>query len=102
MTRRVDYHELFDCDVRDAAAWLDSRIAGTGAELSRAVEQQILQILENPQAYREVRPGIRRAVLKRFRYILVYRLKGDDIRFVGFIHGRRDLSRWFESRQVGG
>jgi plasmid stabilization system protein ParE len=102
VTRVADYHPQFDCDVREAAAWFETRVAGLGAEFSLAVEQLILRVMNNPGMYPEIRPAYRRAIVRRFRYILIFRHKGESVRFVGTLHGSRNLDEWLERRNAAG
>ena len=45
MGRRVRYHPLFDCDVREAARWYDQRSAGLGDAFVEVVRQGVADVI---------------------------------------------------------
>ena len=47
MDRRVRYHSLFDCDVREAARWYDQRSAGLGDAFVEVVRQGVGDVIVN-------------------------------------------------------
>ena len=54
----------------------------------------IVKILENPEAGLIVRPHLRRFLLARFPYSLLYQATGDRIRILAVMHHRRRPDYW--------
>ena len=48
MDRRIRYHPLFDCDVREAAAWYDRRSQGLGGAFVQSVRVCVDQVIVDP------------------------------------------------------
>jgi toxin ParE1/3/4 len=90
MTPRFVFHPAARAELLEARAWYDGQRAGLGAELAHVIDESIGRIGEHPEAYPEVDPGVRRAVLPRFPYGLFYRIEPDAIRIIAFFHHRRD------------
>jgi plasmid stabilization system protein ParE len=73
--------------VRD---WYDEREAGLGAMFVAEVERGLSLIKDNPFLYQAVSERLRRAVLHRFPYNLIYTVVDDVIRVVACVHGSRN------------
>ncbi len=47
-----------------------------------------------PEAYGEVWPGVRAAGVKRFGYVVYYRIKPGKVEVLAVLHGGRDPQVW--------
>ena|SRR5258705_13352192 len=83
-------------EIAEAADWYERQGVGLGDDFLRAVGVTISSIHRNPEQYQRIRGRMRRAVLRRFPYSVVYMLTDDEIVVVGCVHGRRDPKRWQE------
>ena len=81
-------------EIEEAAEWYDSRRSGLGSEFLDAVDACLTSVLRNPEGYPQVRSGMRRAVLRRFPYNLIYALRAGVVVVLGCVHGRRDPKVW--------
>lgn len=52
------------------------------------------QIASYPQSSPEVRPNIRRAALRRFPFLIIHTLGGDDVVVLAVAHMRRRPRAW--------
>ncbi|MBX7106654.1 MAG: hypothetical protein K1X57_21445, partial [Gemmataceae bacterium] len=57
-----------EADLEDAAVWHERQSDGLGAELVSEVRNTLVRVGDLPEAYPEVRPGVRRAQVRRFSY----------------------------------
>jgi plasmid stabilization system protein ParE len=79
----------------DAAfAWYENRQPGLGTEFLRACEASFTAIARLPKAYREVHPRIRRALLRRFPYMVFFVAEPDRIVIIGVVHVRQSPEVW--------
>jgi plasmid stabilization system protein ParE len=85
-----------EAEIAAAQDWYDERIPGLGAEFIAVVKRLIAIIAENPFQYQIVWKNYRRAVLRRFPYLVIYVVSGDIIRVVACLHGQRDPEVWQE------
>ena len=69
-----------------------------GEEFARALSETIARILENPDAFLQVRGETRRAILRRFPYAVLFRVTVDNIVALAVTHGRRHPRRWHSRR----
>jgi len=90
MTSRVLFRPEAENDVAEAFAWYESRSRGLGADFLRALDIAISAIRRRPLLHREIAPGKRRVLLRRFPYSVVYYIHRDELVVVACFHGRRN------------
>jgi plasmid stabilization system protein ParE len=79
----------------DAAAdWYDSQRPGLGTRFIRQVEEVPSSIAATPRMHQVIYQDIRRAVVKKFPYTVLYRVGSDHILVVAVFHGKRDPAVW--------
>ena len=79
-----------ELDLEAIEDWYDARRQGLGAEFREAAGELIARIADNPQMYQERYRGLRRAILRRFPYVLWYRAQGASLVVLACVHGSRD------------
>jgi plasmid stabilization system protein ParE len=85
-----------EAELAEAVDWYESRGKGLGADLLRSVEAAVEAIQRNPEMYPVIFAAVRRAVLRRFPYSLLFVTSDDEIAILACMHGRRDPRRWEE------
>jgi plasmid stabilization system protein ParE len=79
----------------DAAfAWYEQRQRGLGTDFIRACDAAFSSIARIPQAYREVRPRVRRALLRRFPYMVFFVVESERVVIIGVVHVRQSPDVW--------
>jgi plasmid stabilization system protein ParE len=93
---RIVFRPEAETELAEAAEWYEARAAGLGTEFLRALDAAIASIERQPKGYAIVFKNVRRALLRRFPYNVIYSASDDEILIVACIHGRRDPKRWQE------
>jgi plasmid stabilization system protein ParE len=96
MNRKVILRPEAEAELAEAIDWYESRGKGLGADFMRAVDAAMAAIERNPEQYQIVNGQVRRAVLRRFPYGLIYVASQHEITVLACFHGRRDRRRWIE------
>jgi plasmid stabilization system protein ParE len=79
----------------DAAfAWYEQRQAGLGTDFLRACDAAFSAVARVPDAYREVRPQVRRALLRRFPYMVFFRADDERVVVLAVVHVRQSPDVW--------
>jgi plasmid stabilization system protein ParE len=90
----VELHPEALAEAREARLWYAQRDPSAAerfmAELDRAIERVAL----SPTRWPAHLHGTRRYLMRRFPYLLVYRVKGDAIEVLACQHGRRRPGYW--------
>ncbi len=89
-----------EADLDEAASWHERQSAGLGAELVNEVRNALVRVGDQPETYAELRPGVRRAQVRRFSYGIFYRVRADRVEVIGIFHDRRSPRVW--QRRVRG
>ena len=87
---KVEYHPLTVSDLNNAVAYYNQQRPGLGDELRVEVYAAIGRVRSNSSRYVVVEHGIRRCLVHRFPYAVLFRLIRDDsIRVLVIRHHRR-------------
>lgn len=98
MKRRLRVLLEAEQELAEAAQWYEGRRIGLGVELMASIDRALETIVDEPKAYPAWRKGhpYRKHVLRRFPYIVFFKLVADDIEVVAFAHAKRKPGYWQE------
>jgi plasmid stabilization system protein ParE len=77
-----------------AVVYYEVQRANLGDEFEREVYATIQQISAAPMRFPVIEGDIRRALLNRFPYAVIYTIVGDRVRIIAIAHGRRRAAYW--------
>jgi toxin ParE1/3/4 len=77
-------------DVSDIFAYYESKQTGLGSRFTRELDDLLIRISANPALYGRYRSNIRAGNVRKFPYIVYYRLLDEKIEILAILHGRRD------------
>jgi plasmid stabilization system protein ParE len=92
----LDFRLKARLDIAEAVGWYSERGKSLGADFARTIEDTLTAIADNPHQYQRIRGEVRRAVLTRFPYSLLYTCSDDAIVVMRCFHHRRNPRRWME------
>ena len=78
----------------EARDWYEGQREGLGIEFLTAVEKVFAYVSEFPESYAVEYRAVRRAGMRRFPYVVYYRIKGDTVEILAVLHGRRHPRVW--------
>ncbi len=83
---RVEYHPSVERELREIIQYYNDCSVGLGNEF----EQQVLNIASNPFQWVEISNGVRRALLRRFPYMVYFRVVSMNLLRITVVkHQRR-------------
>ena len=94
MSLRVLARDEAEADIAQAALWYERQSAGLGKEFVIAVDECFDLLARQPEAFPVVYRSARLGLLRKFPYLVVYRVFPNFISVVAVIHGRRNPRRW--------
>ena len=68
----VSYHEAAEDELLHEIGYLELRATGLGRRFFAEVQRVETLIPQYPESGEEIRPGIRKRILRKFRYSLIY------------------------------
>ena len=91
----VEFRVEAQKDILEAIIWYEKNREGLGDEFLIAVENEKHFIEQNPYYYEEKYKGIRRAITKRFPYILYYKIESETkVLVYAVLHMKRSPRTW--------
>jgi plasmid stabilization system protein ParE len=81
-------------DVAQAYTWYENQELGLGEEFLRCVDACIQSILRNQEMYPIAHQNYRRAMIRRFPYVLFYEYSGSMITVYAVFHCSQDPQKW--------
>ena len=90
----VSFHALAERELNDAALYYERESAGLGDAFLTEVERSCAAVLEHPNAGTIIGDHIRRRLLRRFPYGLIYSARSTEIRILAVMNLRRRPTYW--------
>jgi len=81
-------------DIDSAFLYYQREQAGLGCRFSSAVRDQVKRIQDGPEIYGVVHQDIRAACMRRFPFVVYYRIDPARIVVIAVQRGSRDWSHW--------
>ncbi|MEA2659395.1 MAG: hypothetical protein QOF64_1991 [Candidatus Binatota bacterium] len=97
----VKYHEAAEEELLHEIGYLQLQANGLGRRFFAEVQRTEKVISQFPESGAEIRPGIRKRTLRKFRYSLIYSIDNEAVFILAVAHHSRRPSYWV-GRAVGG
>lgn len=81
-------------ELAGAAEWYEDCKEGLGDDFTDRVKAVFRRVARNPRIHQKVYRDVRRAVVKRFPYIVLYQESGDEVIVISVFHTSRDPKEW--------
>ena len=79
----------------DAQEWYENEARGLGRRFRAAVDAVVERMSANPRQFPVIYKSIRRTLLRRFPYALMFVIEDDGtLTVIACFHGSRDPSHW--------
>lgn len=98
MSHRVVYHALAELELNDAAQYYEHECHGLGAAFLTEVQRCSESIVDHPEAGTPIHADIRRRLVARFPYAVLYTVKRQEIRILAVMNLRRRPFYWVGRR----
>jgi len=94
VSSRIKLRPEAEAEIREANTWYEEHSPGLGRAYLDEVARVLEVIAASPDHYPLAESPIRKAVLQRFPYIILYRAQDDEIVVVSCFHTRRNPTEW--------
>jgi plasmid stabilization system protein ParE len=86
-------------ELREAARWYEERREGLGRDFLREVEAMLAHVRERPMLFQRIAElpddlDVRRALIRRFPFALVFLDLGESVRVLAVAHTKRRARYW--------
>jgi toxin ParE1/3/4 len=83
-----------ELDLIEAIRWYDERDQELGDDFLRRVYRCIASVERNPRLFPIVHRQMRRALVRRFPFQLLYEIESEEIIIYAIFHSSRDPETW--------
>jgi toxin ParE1/3/4 len=90
----IRYHEAAEDELLNQIGYFEIREPGLGRRFFDEVCRSENLLAEFPVSGAEILPGIRKHVLQKFRYSLIYAVEGDCLLILAVAHHSRRPGYW--------
>lgn len=91
---RPEFHQLADRELNEAVQYYELESPGLGSSFLREIDRCLQSIEEHPEAGVILRGSVRRRLLRRFPYALLYKIKPSSIRILAVMNLKRRPTYW--------
>lgn len=93
---KVRFLKPAQSEVDDAFAWYDSQSQGLGTQFLDDLDRVIRRIVAYPLSGMEIEQGLRRCLLSRFPYGIIYGIDSETVIVVAVAHLHRKPRYWID------
>jgi len=90
----VVFHPLAEQELVEAANFYEARAAGLGNDFIGEVEHMLAQIAADPEAGNILAGPIRRRLVRRFPFAILYQARAQNLSAIALMHLRRRPGYW--------
>lgn len=94
MSQRLIVRPSAEADLSEARDWYEAQRPGLGGEFLTAVDECLEHIISFPESYAVEYKGVRPAGIRRFPYVVYYRLTDEGPEILAVLHGSRHPRIW--------
>lgn len=99
----IEIREEAQGEIRAAFAWYEEKGPGLGHQFLISVDAVLERIRRHARSFPAIEGGMRKALVRRFPYALIFTLEGDRVVVLAVYHGQRRPRGWSDrvSEPVG-
>ena len=90
MSYEVQVRRAAELDIAEAQVWYETQQTGLGADFRSEVSRVIDRLAGTPLIYQTVHRDIRRAIVRRFPYLIWYRVAVETVIVLACTYAGRD------------
>ncbi|MGD9636361.1 MAG: type II toxin-antitoxin system RelE/ParE family toxin [Pirellulales bacterium] len=94
MTLPVVYRPEAESDVLEARDYYERQRANLGDRFADALDEVVAHVAAQPELFAVVFRTVRRTKLRRFPYVVYYRILTDRVEIIAVLHGHRHPRTW--------
>jgi len=93
---KVRFLSAAETEMFEAAVYYEMQVKHLGGDFLGIIEEAIDEIIEMPTTWPEIESGIRKRIIRRFPYSILYALNGNEVVIVAIMHQKQKPRYWIE------
>jgi plasmid stabilization system protein ParE len=97
---KIDVHPDVYSELEDSRSWYEERARSLGNEFLEEVDRAVSAVQQAPMMWpwHEEKQGVRRFLMRRFPYAVIYRPTSSAIQIIAVMHLHRHPDYWKNRR----
>jgi plasmid stabilization system protein ParE len=96
---KFSFHPEADEELDSAVSYYENCESGLGLDFLRMIDACIRNAIDYPLMWPEIAPGVRRSLVHRFPFGILYCVESDGIFILAVMHLHRDPEYWKHRQQ---
>lgn len=96
MRHKITFHKLAEQELNDAADYYNSKSEGLGDIFLNELQSSVNHIRQFPESAPLINRVVRRKIIRRFPYSIMYSVKPDRIRILAIASQKRRPFYWLD------
>ena len=92
--KRIRFLSPAEIEMFDAAAYYETRVPELGTDFISTIEIAVFDLSDEPEKWPVIGKEIRRRILPRFPYSILYKIDPEEIIIVAIMHQKRRPNYW--------
>lgn len=93
---KILFDKLAKMELDDASEYCEFEVAGLGKKFREEVKRGIFRIHEYPEAWAKEKNDVRRYLIHKFPYKILYSIEKDYIYIIAIAHCHRRPNYWID------
>jgi hypothetical protein len=98
--KKISFLSAAEDEMIQSALFYETQTNGLGTDFLTAVDFAIQSIHDNPELWPVIRNQVRRRLLKRFPFGILYRISQHEITVIAVMNLHRDPDYWFSRMMI--
>lgn len=90
----LQFHPDVEIDIQDSFSWYESKSPGLGLRFLSEIEFALERIVVSPLEFPKIKAQIRRCLVRKFPFAILFTLDGQDIFILTIMHTKRRPGFW--------
>jgi toxin ParE1/3/4 len=90
LSYEIQVRRAAEVDISEAQVWYDSQRSGLGGEFRTEIFRVFDRVAETPFIYQRAHRDVRRAIVRRFPYLIWYRVTDETVIVLACTYAGRD------------
>ncbi|MBU0702080.1 type II toxin-antitoxin system RelE/ParE family toxin [bacterium] len=96
---KISLLPLAQIELDDAFSWYEEQVVGLGYEFLDEFDQSVRLIASFPELFEQIEMGVRRCLINRFPYGIIYGIDSDKIVIIAVAHLKRKPNYWIKRKK---
>lgn len=91
---KIVFRRASESELQEASAWYEEQEPGLGSKFVECADACVPTIRRHPEIFPVIYKQVRRGMVKRFPYSVLYFVRDESIIVISVFHSSRDPLRW--------